>query len=185
MFLQRLLQLVTGMIRAQRHGHGPLPHRPGRHAVAHLDEAQHRHDPLLNLIAAIHINLIRTANRIADVLLKGIERFIEFAQQKSFFRRLRVQEHDSIYVTVGHAENVIGMMHEVRGQHPAALIGNINAQFANGFDGVGAGRLAIHRAESGGHHAKISVALNRVPKDSLGHRTPANVPRANKKDGLH
>ena len=55
-------------------------------------KSQQRSDALFDLVAAIHINLVRTADGVADVLFKRIQRFVEFAQQKSFFRRLRIEQ---------------------------------------------------------------------------------------------
>ena len=53
---------------------------------------QQRSNALLDLVAAIQVNFVRTADGIADVLLENIEGFVEFAQQKSFFRRLGIKQ---------------------------------------------------------------------------------------------
>ena len=174
----------VSVVSAQRHGNCAFA-RLATGTIALIDESQDRHDPLLDLIAAIQIHFKRTADRIADVLFKRVQRFIELAQQECFFGRMGVQQHHSVHVTVRHAENVIRLMHQIRRQHAAALAGNINSQFLHGFDRIRTGGLAFHRAKSGGHRTVISVALDGMAKNSFGHGTAANVPRANEKNRLH
>jgi hypothetical protein len=120
------------------------------------------------------------ADGIADVLLKVIQRFVEFAQQKSFFHRLRKEQVDGVHVAVGHAENIIGFLHQFAAQHAAAHVGNINAQIAQGAHGMGAGRQPLHGADAGGVGLEILAAPDGVLKESFGHRAAANIAGANK-----
>src|SRR5256886_8166914 len=111
MLPERLLQLVAGMVRAERHGHGPVLGRAGSGAAGSLvDKLQYGSDPLFDLVAAIEINFIRTANGVGDVLLKNIQRFVKFAEQESLLGRVGVEQVDRIDVPVRHAENVIGLV---------------------------------------------------------------------------
>ena len=88
-------------------------------------------------------------------------------------------------MAVGHAENVIGLLDQIGREHAAALLGNIDAQLLEGAHGMGAGRLALHGAHAGGNSLEIRPALRGVAKKALGHRTAADIARANEKNGPH
>ena len=115
---------------------------------AAFDEPRQGRDALLDLIAAIEINFIRTADRVADVLFIRVERVVELPQQKSFFRRLGIQQRHRVHVAVRHAEDVIGLVHQVGGEQAAALMGNINANLLHRLHGIRTGRLAVYRPEA-------------------------------------
>src|SRR5437588_3833734 len=86
---------------------------------------------------------------------------------------------------MGHAENKISLLHQLRCEHAAALAGDIDAQLLYRLDGVRAGRLALRGPESGRENTKISAALNGAAENSFGHGTAADIAGANKKDRLH
>jgi hypothetical protein len=62
----------------------------GRHLALGglLDEIEHGKNALFDLVPAVGISLIRAADGIADVLLKFVQRFVKFPQQKRLLRRL-------------------------------------------------------------------------------------------------
>jgi hypothetical protein len=88
-------------------------------------------------------------------------------------------------MTVGHAEDEIGLLHEGRGEHAAALMGDIDAEFTHGLHGVMAGRLAIDRPQTGRKDAVVATRADRMAKDALRHGAAANVTRANEQDCFH
>ena len=93
MLLQRFFQFITAVVRAQgevdrRHGFRDVRDRQN---FMLFHKFQQRGDPLLDLIAAILIDFVGAADRVADVFFKFFERFVKFAQQKGFVRRLRIQ----------------------------------------------------------------------------------------------
>ena len=182
-FFERFLQLVARVVRADRDRDGLVAGQRG--ALALLDEPQQRHDPLLDLIAAVQIDFVRAADRVADIFFERVEGFVEFPEQERFFGRVRIKQGHGVHVAVRHAEDIIRLLHHLRRQHPAALIGNVDAQFLHRLDGIGAGRLAVHRAESGRQNAVMAAALDGLPEYSFGHRTATNVACANEKNGLH
>ena len=94
-----------------------------------VDEFKHGGDSLFDLIAAISINVQRASDRIRDIFLEYIQRFVKFTEQERFFRRLRIQQHHSIHVAVSHSANEVRLLNHLRHEHPAALLRNINAQF--------------------------------------------------------
>jgi len=59
-FPERFFQLVTGMIRTDRHRRRLAPGQAARRTIALIDEPQDRYDALLDLVAAIQVNFIRT-----------------------------------------------------------------------------------------------------------------------------
>ena len=146
---------------------------------------EHGEYALLDLVAAVGISFIGTANRVGDVLFEFVERLVKFPQEKGLFRGVRKEQVDLIDMAVGHAKNVIGPLDQIGGEHAAALLGNIDVQLLEGAHGVGAGRLALHGAHPGGNSLAIRPALRGVAKKALGHRTAADITRANEKNGLH
>ncbi len=52
-------------------------------------------------------------------------------------------------MAVGHAKDIVSLLHEIGSEHAAALPGNIDAQLLYGLDGIRAGRLAFHGPEPG------------------------------------
>jgi hypothetical protein len=50
---------------------------------------------------------------------------------------------------MGHAENEIGIFDQLWRQHAATLAGDVHPKLLDGADGMGARRLAFHRAEPG------------------------------------
>ena len=182
--LQRLFEFVAAVIRPDGNGRRPATPLPCPR-LAVLDERQQRHDPLLQLVTAIEIDLVRTPNGIADVLLERMQRLIELAQQKRLFRRLRIQRHHRVNMAVGHAEDIIRLPHQVRGQHPAAQSRDIDPQLLGGLHRVGARRRALDRAQARRHHAVLSASLGGLAENAFGHRAAAHVSGANEKDRLH
>ena len=186
MLLERLLQLVAGMIGAESHDDGSVLARAGSGAVGGLvDEFQEGGNPLFDLVAAIEINLVRTADRVGDVLFKNVQSLIKLAEQESFLGCLRIKQVDGIDVPVRHAENIIGLAHNVRGEHATALLRDVNAQFLQSLHCVRAGRLAFNRPHSCRQHAKIAATPGRMPEKALRHGAATNIPRANEKNGFH
>ena len=186
MLPERLLQLVAGVVSAERHGNRPVRGRAGGGAAGSLvDEFQYRSDPLFDLVAAIEINFIRTPNGVGNVLLKNVQRFIKFAEQESLLGRVGVEQVDRIDVPVRHAENVIGLVHHIRGEHAAALLRDVNAQFPQGLHRIRAGRLAFNRPHPRRKHAEVPATFGGVPEKALRHGAATNVPGANEKNGSH
>ena len=183
MLLQTLFQFETAVIGANRDD--CLVRVAHRIAIGLLHKFEERRDPLLDLIAALLIRFKRAADRIADVFFVGIERFIEFAEQKCFLGGKRIKQVDRINMAVGHPENIIGLLHEFGGQHATALTGNIDAQLFHGANGMRAGRLSVDGAHAGRKDAQIASALDGVAKQAFSHGAAADISGANEKDGLH
>ena len=96
------------------------------------------------------------------------------------------QEVDGIDVAMGHSKYVIGLLNQVGCEHPAPLLGNIDAQLVQGADGVQAGRLTFQgAADTGTHNVEIIASPCGVAKKTLGHGAAANISRANKQNGSH
>ena len=180
MRLEMLFEGEAGVIGAE--GDAALRRSRGRlrRLGGLLHEIKHRENPLFDLVAAVGVSFVGAADGIADVLLKIIQRVVKFAQQKGLLHRLRKEDVDRIHMAVGHAENIIRLLHQMRGEHAAARVGNIYAQFAQGPHGVDAGRLPFHRAEAGRKNPEILAAPGGVLKESFGHRAAANITGANK-----
>ena len=132
------------------------------------------------------IDLVGPADRIADVLFEHVERFVEFAQQKSLFRRLRIEQHDRVHVAVGHAEDVIGLLHQLRREHAAALAGDVDARVPSPpapRARWAAGRPSRPgRPTARGNRRGPATAWRKMP---FGHRAAADIAGANEQDGLH
>ena len=92
-----------------------------RSSLGLLQKAQQRNDALLDLIAATEIDVIGTANGVADVFFKQVESFIKFPQHESLLGGVGIEQHHSINVAVSHAENVIGLLNQIGSHHPASL----------------------------------------------------------------
>ena len=112
MALEMFLEGEAGVVGAQgdaalRRGRGGLRALGGL-----LQEIEHGENPLLDLVAAIGVSFVGAADGIADVLLEVIQRLVKFAQQERLLHRLRKQEVDGIHVAVGHAENIIRLLHQ-------------------------------------------------------------------------
>ena len=86
---------------------------------------------------------------------------------------------------MSHAEDVVGLLDHLGGEHPAAQARNINAKLLDSFYGVRARGLAIGRSETGGEHLVISAPAHGLAEETLRHRAAAHVAGANKEDGLH
>jgi len=152
MFFQRFLQIKAAVVRANRKigdGGCGCAVRRGYHFVL-FHKFQKRGDALFDLIAAMHIDFIRAADGIADVFLERLKSVVKLAQQKSFFRRRRIQKRNRVHMRMGHSKNIIRLPHQIRSQRAAALVGNINAQFTHRRDGMLRRRLSVNRAKSGG-----------------------------------
>jgi hypothetical protein len=150
-----------------------------------FDELENSNDPLFDLVPATHVNLVRTADGITDVGFVVVERFVEFPQKKSFFGGLGIEQGDRIDVTVSHSEDEIRLLNQIRGEHAAALAGNIDAQFFEGMDRISARGQAIHGPDPGRQHPEIVPSLDRGAEQSFGHWAAANISRANEKNRLH
>ena len=180
--LERFLEFVTAVIRAEckiNDGCGCLI-GIFRKEVVLFHKFQKRDDALLNLIAALDINMIRAANRIADVFFVRLQRLVKFAQQKSFFRRLRIQQRHRVRVAVRHAQNQIRRAHQLRRQRAAALPGNINTNLAHRLDGMMRRQFAVNRANARRHDAELATALDGVTEKPLGHRAATDIAGAKK-----
>ena len=183
---QHFLELKAAMVGANGHAHPAGRSRAaGGHAGSLIDEFQHRGDALLDLVAAVEIHLVRPADRIADVRLVVVQGFVEFPQHESLFGRVRIEQGHGIDVAVSHPKNVIGLLDQLSREHPAALLGNIDAQFPQGLHGMLARRLALDGPYPCRKHPEIVAALDRVTEQPLCHGTPANVSRANEQNRLH
>ena len=102
-----------------------------------------------------------------------------------FFQRRAVKECDGVNVAVGHAEDIVSLVDEIGGEHPAALFGDVDAKFLEGADREFAGREAIDSADAGGEDAELGVPFRCMPEEALRHGAAANISRANEQDGLH
>ena len=182
--LQGFFQLEPAMIGANGDGRRSVRGDQAR-GFPLFDEVQQRRNPLLDLIAAVQIHLIGATDRIADVFLEEIQRFVEFAQQKGFFGCFRKRQHHRIDMVMGHANDIIGLAHQLGSDRPAAQVGNVDAQFSDRLHGVRAGRLAFHSPKPSRKHPVIAASLRGQAKNALGHRAAADVSRADKKDVLH
>ena len=150
-----------------------------------FDETEKGRNALFNLVAAGHVDVEGTADRIADVLLIRVERVVEFAEEERLVGRLGMKQENGVHVPVGHPEDVVGFLHQLPGQHLAALLADVDADLAAGADGVMAGSLPVHGPDSGGENAEISPLPDRTPEDAFSHGAAADVPGADEKDGLH
>ena len=148
-------------------------------------EFQHRRNPLFNLVTTRKISFQRPADRITDIILVAIQCLIEFAEKKGLFGSMRVKHQNRVHVTVSHAENVIGFVHDFGCKHAAALSGNVDAELAQRCDRVFAGRETFDSADARGHDLKIAPSAQRMPEQALGHRAPTNIAGANEQDFLH
>jgi hypothetical protein len=83
-------------------------------------------------------------------------------------------------MAVGHAKDVIRLAHEVGGEHPAALVGDVHPEFAHGVDGMGGGGLAVQRAQTRRQHTEAAAAMDRPAEQRLRHGAAADVAGANK-----
>lgn len=83
MLLDRLLQLEAAVIRTERDGVAGRPGGAGRRGSL-FDKFQHGDNALLNLVAAVQVNVIRPADRIANVIFINVQRLVKLAQQKVF-----------------------------------------------------------------------------------------------------
>ena len=81
-FFELLLQLVAAVIRTDCHTRCLTRRDRPDHDVrlTLLDEPHERCNALFDLIAAIHIHVIRTADGIADVFFKRVQRVVELAE---------------------------------------------------------------------------------------------------------
>ncbi len=147
--LDGFLQFVTTVVRAQREHDSRTISGTRRRGFAMVNKAQERRDPLLDLVAGVHVDLVGAADRITDVLFEHVERVVEFAEEKGFFGRLGIEKEHRVHMAMGHAEDVIGFLHDIGGELAAALPGNVDAQFLDCLDGVGAGWLAFDGADAG------------------------------------
>jgi hypothetical protein len=64
-------------------------------------------------------------------------------------------------------------------------VGNIDAQFLEGADGMGAGRLAFQSADARRHDTAIRPSTRGVTEQPFGHRAATNIPCAYEQNGLH
>ena len=89
MLLERFLELVAAVVGAQ----GDAASRRGRGAAGGLAvcsmKLSMRGNALLDLVAAVGVDLVGAADGIADVLLEFVQRLVKFAQQEGLLRRLR------------------------------------------------------------------------------------------------
>jgi hypothetical protein len=138
---------------------------------------------LFDLIAGVQVNLVRTANGVADVLFVGFEGIVEFPHQKGLFGHLGVHQRNGFHMTVGHAKNIVRLADQVGREHAAALTGNIDSQLAHGPDGMRRGRLAIQGAQSGGQHTELAPTAHGLAEQPLGHGAAANIAGANEQNG--
>ena len=180
MRLEMFLEREAGVIGAE--GDAALRRGPGRlrRLGRLLHEIQHRENPLFDLVAAIGVSFVGAADGIADVLLEVIQRVVKFAQQESLLHRLRKEQVDGIHMAVGHAENIIRLLHQFPCQHAAARVGNVYAQFAQGPHRMDAGRLALQGADAGRNGLEILAAPGGMLKETFGHRAAADISGANK-----
>jgi hypothetical protein len=65
------------------------------------------------------------------------------------------------------------------------LLGNINAKFPEGADGVRAGRLAFKGADSSRNRGYVIAAPCGVAEKALSHRTTTNISGANEQNCSH
>ena len=150
-----------------------------------LDELQHRGNALLDLVATGEVNFVRTANRIADIVLVTVQRFVELAKQKSFFSRVRIEHRDGIDMAVSHAKNVIRLLNQVCRQHMTALLGDVDAKFLQRANRVFARRKPIDRSDSRRHDPEIISSFNGMPEEPLSHGTATDIAGADEKNCLH
>src|ERR1041385_8954754 len=114
------------MIRADGNGGASETLCPGGSAKGLVEVLQRRGDALLDLIPATYVNFQRAANRVPDVRLIVPQCLIKFAQQKCLLGRLRVKEGDRIDMAMGHAKYEIGLVHLFGGEHPTALLRDVD-----------------------------------------------------------
>jgi hypothetical protein len=181
MLFQRILEPKSAVISPQGKGDGPC----GAGSVAVLlHEAQDGLDALLDLVAAVEVNLQVAANGIRDVLLPEVERVIELSQHEGLLLRLRVKQRDRLDVTACHAKDVIRLLHHRAREHPAALTGDVDAQLSERADRVGAGGLAVDGPNPGRDDAVAAASLYRMPEQAFRHGATADVSGADKQDGF-
>ena len=184
--LDRFFQLEAAAVRSQR----DLRLHQGNWTVwldarSLLDELQHRSNALLDLVATGQVNFVRTANRIADIVLVTVQRFVELTEQKSFFSRVGIQHRNGIDMAVSHAKNVIRLLNQIGRQHMTALLGDVDAKFLERANRMFAGRKPIDRSDSRRHDPEIISSFNGMPKEPLSHGTATDIAGADEKNCLH
>ena len=179
MFLEDFLQLKPCMIGTNGKFHRfPIAGTRRKHAVL-FHKSKNRGNALFNLVAAVQIYIIRTADGIADVFFKNIQGVVKFAEQKSLLGCFGIKQENRVHMAVGHPENKIRFLHQFGSQLPAALARDINSQFPCRQNRVMAGGLTIHRANPGGNHPDVIATFHGVAEDAFRQWTAANVTRAN------
>src|SRR5215472_14893111 len=93
--LERFLQFEAAVIGADGYRRRSVGWYEARN-FALFNEVQQGSNALLDLIAAIHVDVVRTADWVADVLLEQIQRFVKLAQQKRLLGGVRESQHDGI-----------------------------------------------------------------------------------------
>ena len=184
-FYESLLQFEAAVIRADGESHGRRLGGNTSQNVILFHKFQQGDNPLVDLVTAIFIHIKRTADGIADVFFKLLQRVVEFAEHKGFFRRPGIHPVDGIHVAVGHAEDEIGLPDEVGGEGAAALIRDVHAHFEHGHDGMRRGRLAIHGPDAGRVHLEIPAPARGMTEYTFRHGAAADISGANKKDRFH
>src|SRR3989442_8824249 len=105
MLLEDFLQFIAAMIGAQSEGRGAAGGclADSRRSGSLVNKFEHRRDALFDLVPATEVNFVRAADGIADVVFVAFQRLVELAEQKSFFRRLRIEHRDGVNVAMSHA----------------------------------------------------------------------------------
>ena len=80
---------------------------------------------------------------------------------------------------LGHADDSESILYELVGEGAAAVLGDIEANFFEGGDGVGADGVAIAAGDAGGNHfdraERLGLGGEGVLKEGGGHRATADV----------
>jgi hypothetical protein len=148
-----------------------------------VDKFEDAGEGVVEDIAGALVGVEAKADGVGDVEGLGGEPGVELADEEGFVGGLREEELDGIEMGPCHGEDPGGLGHEILREGLAAEAGEIDAETAEDFDGMGAGGLAAGGADAGADDAEVFAPVQELAEESLRHGTAADIPRANKEDG--
>lgn len=89
---------------------------------------------------------------------------------------------NGFHVSACHADNQIRLLDKLIREHGTPLVGDVDSELAEGFNGVGTGTLTIHGRHPGRAHLNPGVLAQQMPGETFGHRTAADVSGADEKN---
>ena len=170
------------MVCAEGHFHHRL-RRADNRSIVFLNEFQKRIDAFTNLVAALAVDLVGTADGVGDFPLVHGQGVIKFSQQEGLFCRVRKHEVDHVDMAVRHADDHVGLGGQCGSHHHATLRGDVDIEILHGTDRVLAWRLAVLGAHAGRYHDEVCLVLiDKILEQALGHRAAADIASADEQD---